>query len=1035
MSLLTPPPIDVRLIEVNQSLTPQGFTSYSELTSTNITESIVSIQGNYSSAITNNGLVIITGEVILGNNFEASYSLDDRINDLWSAGNLVAITAQINGVFTPIPVLGKAFIENSFYDNTRESQSLRLNLTCALGYYNRFTPGELGICVNIEDGLDKTVAISTLLNKAGIPNNKISVSGVTGKIKRSIVVGDQQSFIGLAGEIAFAGGGYLYQDFNGIIQFRKFTASSTTFNFTRAFSSKRTSNNNIPICRVKIIGNNICKISTTDGYSYSTNFNTGGFNKREFVSKTISPNRRRITTTTETTIANFAPSRTTITEQYQSAVSFSTDPEATLENCVPKDEAKLVSRKTVVKRAYGDVLQAFLSVVDEAINPAPTFPNETQIITAEIIEENWVHPPEIDDDECSYGIDGTNSAARSTVAKGSYRKRVRRPRGVLYPEIGDRTLGRGGNQFVAFVFETQLSTAEIVEEQYTYNGNLWSKTTQVYRNVYQVDPAYIQRLQRNVDIPLISVTENALRIQAASTNLEADSSPPSAPIFPADFREVVEDVESEINVSVYGRNCTTTNINLGDFIDAQGSNASAFTRQFISQYIKLLNGKTKGVAIQAPLLPEFFSVRPLDTALTLEPQYSFNYYIDNLSIAITRNEAVLGFNGSYSSYFDFGGIVNYFCPDPNNQSLVQYTIDNEPVEPDAIGLVNYDPNNYTPVVVGESEGGSPIVEIPDNPANSSETESFVQTPTYINQNFEIVTDSFILGEFDNQIGEALSNAWDSVCAKLTFISRQTLTTICGTTYEGVCFDGSALVPAVITTNCGTTYEGVCFEDVNEFQTTINVVCGVSYEGVCFDGTFGFDVNVSCGTTFEGVCHDGAITSDKIVETICGNTYEGVCFEDGLGIPPTINTLCATTYEGVCHDGELTSDTLVETICGTTYEGVCHDGEILQPANIVTVCGTTYEGVCHDGNFETFATAVCGTTFEGVCHDGAVSSDVLIETVCGTTFEGVCHDGNTVVDTTNIAVYGLNNNTDIQTLVWDDGTGNTVYVVDEEQLPN
>ena len=156
-------------------LTPNNlqFTITDSTQTLDISKLIYSADASYSSALTNSGLVTITGSLELHKTLNVPINLDDRFNNIWSSGSKIRVTENN----FPVAIIGTAFVENSTYNAGFQEQTLQLNITCTLGFHNRFNPGELGVCVNINEGVSKLAAISTLLDKAGISDYDLGSFG------------------------------------------------------------------------------------------------------------------------------------------------------------------------------------------------------------------------------------------------------------------------------------------------------------------------------------------------------------------------------------------------------------------------------------------------------------------------------------------------------------------------------------------------------------------------------------------------------------------------------------------------------------------------------------------------------------------------------------------------------------------------------------------------------------------------------------------------------------------------------------------
>lgn len=935
---------------------------------TDITSLVLEGDGAYSSCLDQSGLAIITGALTIGRSLNSSIDIDDRSNTLWQTGQTVSIVRQSDNL--KVPVIGSTLIETSLYDIN--SQLNNIDITCQLGLKNKWTPGEMGICVNLNEGVTKDAAIAVLLDRAGVPHN---VTDVSGSLKKSIVLNENQSFVGLAGQIAYSGGGFLYQNKEGIVVFKKFTdKKQNSYDFIAPVELQRLSNDASIIKDLKIIGNKITYVDTPASQTLSTvkTFGESGRTAGSSSRRIYADSRVIIEKTREYRDGKFASS-TTVTSQYEAFNPYATNIEATLEDCVPPDEAKIKSRRTVVKQRYGDAFAEFLAVIETAIDPA-TPSSEDSVVISSVSTETWDYP-------ANYNANNAEG-----VINAGYTKRGQIPRGITYPKIGDKTLGRGGTTRLGIVNETLLWTSDIQDDRYYFDSTTWSKKSKIYKPYNALYPNSIIEDEQNLGIVLTDVISKAVRPVISESRTAVDGSAPSLATFPALRREIIDEETLEIVIegAIDG---ARGSVNLGDFWDGDSA------RLYIPAWQTLVNSKTKGITTQHAIVDEFFNIDFLDNVTTSDCDRFYNYLADNIGVAFNQTEAILGVNGIYDSYGDFS-------PTYPREDWVDGTI--------------------------------VITDIP------GQVELYKAPTIILADEAEVTCDALFQQAFSQQsqtIEGFESTDWD--CAETCFITvagSSPVEGVCGTSYECTISDGEIISPLVIATACGDSWECALADGDILTEAFIGSNCGNSWEQGCMGLTdFALTINSICGDSWECAEYDGSVFANTI-NNACGDSWECTLADGAAFELAQITTACGDAWECAIFDGDITSDKIITTNCGSTWECVEIDSFIAAPAEINTVCGTAWECLTIDSTFEETITTVCGYSWECALADGDITADTIILTTCGTAWECALFDGNTTIDTSNISVLGVDNGTDILALTWDDGTGTNVYLVDEEPLP-
>ena len=190
-------------------LTPQVPSLF--INGVDFTSNLTEITGNWSN-FSLNGLYIITGRLVMEDVIGGSQTLDDRYNTNLCRG--AKIEFATNGELAP--VIGTTFIESSQFNEINGIQTI--SFTCLLGLHNSKTARDIGTCVQAGSTTSVDQAIQDFLVKSGISLGDISVAGIPGTIFQSTFSEAGGSFISSAGQLAFANGYSLYQDYQGVIR-------------------------------------------------------------------------------------------------------------------------------------------------------------------------------------------------------------------------------------------------------------------------------------------------------------------------------------------------------------------------------------------------------------------------------------------------------------------------------------------------------------------------------------------------------------------------------------------------------------------------------------------------------------------------------------------------------------------------------------------------------------------------------------------------------------------------------------------------
>ncbi len=609
------------------------------------------LTGSYSS-LDESGLIIYTGQLVLGYNPSFPVTLDNRLTRHWDRGTLVRVLDDSD---RPLPVLGHSYIESAQYDGY---SLLTLQLVCILGLVNSRTPADLGICVAPLESISASSAIRLLLIRAGVSESQISLNNASfqSSIKRIEPVADGDSFVRLAGSLAFANGNYLIQNTNGQVVNVDFTRRQTTSRFTLSRRQCITYDRLYDIQQPP----DIYAINSGDLVIYPGGNNTkstsrlgAGVDFRMSTTDSTTNHNSRTTSSTQTEVATLGSllpsrypnsagmlvhSRLNVEEKYEqrrpggfSALAKS------WRQCVPTDQGRLLSKTTRKFDSLAVALSAFNEIAKKEENGREV--DSLSLALTQITTEEWTY--------------NTTEPGDLPRAGESVKQVIRTSQmyGKVVPIIGSNTLTRPDeeedNQIITFPYSLIPTRLEVVTWLRNQDRRTWTQTRTVAQINYEVNPEAVQELIAKEDTPLINVLDYATSLYPVENTVVVNSGEPNFNRFPQSQSEQVFPFQSKAVLGP-GRRQKTISIN------ANGSPPKSRVDRLAAWLGKWEWGKSQGQIVSIASTPTSWAdkqqVLPTDRCVISESPTTAAYYlIDSLAVAWRPNEFVVSFNAAWEA--------------------------------------------------------------------------------------------------------------------------------------------------------------------------------------------------------------------------------------------------------------------------------------------------------------------------------------------------------------------------------------------------
>lgn len=494
--------------------------------------------------------MIKTGSVVLAANPVGF----PKISDSFTLGSQVRIICD--GI--PLQVLGNIYVEHGAYDEREEY--ITLTCSCLLGIKNNSAPGDLGVCVNLDVGVNAGTVTRSLLSRVNIP---VTIPFSGSRIREPVVLGPGESLVRKAGEICFANGYFLYEDAEGIVRARSYDLSGNTMLALSKRDLVRANKNydgDIPPSVVTVDTGVIDYAEDEENYSLRDNTPTG------FIDTVYTIDREARTITTEQyeysdrsaipedilgdqIVFGVVLIRESFNvEQYEAKTNGFNPSASTWGNCIPLDEGRLLSREQWTNEIKGIALAEYYRIA-LAVDPAYT-PSLTELVEKERTRQTFTYDVEPESLPIRINAGSNSSSIKSdqsisnTVTCTTLKFA---PEGILMPFTGDPKLGRP--ESTTTYAGNPSAPVQIYYEKQTWQRaktkRNWSYISKSYESEVISNPQGINTAAQNPEVSISNVISAATRLKYIKTDRERQT--PSYQRFPIKLAPVVKPIQYYAN--------------------------------------------------------------------------------------------------------------------------------------------------------------------------------------------------------------------------------------------------------------------------------------------------------------------------------------------------------------------------------------------------------------------------------------------------------------------------------------------------------
>ena len=589
------------------------------------TSHFVSANVSYSSSdVIGIGVSYITGTIVLQQPYNSSIDYDPRVSTDFLPGSEIILTS-LNDNNERLPICGTLNVINSNYDFR---STLTIDVGCKLSANNSTAQSDTGLCIDFGALEPVGDTIRQLLELAGIAASSINEDGISllnkFKIAEPLLIGDNQSLVQTAGSLAKQYGYLVMQNKEGEIIFDNLLLDE---DYVVATSQQECINYTIssqPEQAVKKLTLSYGDTRVLNILGSTSDSILSGNILVEAILSNDDDNRTTQSVITESRVINGVPflvSTTTINSSFETGASSVRNGQIqSLSTCYQEDEARIISKETIVASDNTNVLQAWLAYQNNASTPSGFTPSGT--ITANRRLEEY-----------SY----TSTSVRQEITEFE-------PIAKVIPLIGDLQLKSSNTAITDIDPETLIPARKTV--------SLWSKSfgdSNIWRQV----------ITEYVNSSIINITGVLEQAQVSGTNLDTlveqetelvqvneevlyNQSPPSVETYQVNTEVVTETTEiflgSDLNKGI-SENAFLGNYYEPDVILIQDIGKKHFEHE---------NGRifSAKVGLVLPRELDWINLRPFQKAKVLERTgTAYAYTIDSPGILIQQQEIAISFTG------------------------------------------------------------------------------------------------------------------------------------------------------------------------------------------------------------------------------------------------------------------------------------------------------------------------------------------------------------------------------------------------------
>lgn len=645
------------------------------------------VEGQFNTSPENDsGLFFLSGVITLA---QHDLNLDPRTNFDLFPGNVVLITR--NNTAEVVPIFGTMYVTQATFDT--DIQDASLSLGCWLSLTNKASFDQTGVCISdVESGISKQQAITSLLTAAGIPLANIDVSAIPGTILENISVDRNTSFVQKAGEIAYSEGYALYQANDGVVKAQFILDRVTKLGSAIAIDeellvqySMRPDATSIPPGKTKVRGNRLWPArARNDIYREELTAGEFGISFQTFLRQWDADARLGVQRD------NLVGPLGAVTQQFGNEelllnlsilnVSETYEPKPIGGTCTDPDEGRLLRRESIETRprAYGAEEWLLIKAESDGVQPEDMWGTTSPMNNEQIIEDWEYNTPtnlpivgHIALDESGNFINSEGLPENVLLDGQFYVRKIRtvyRPRAIIFPLIADGKLTRDPELEPATIFVNDFSPLFPAEREDTIwilnpDGETWTQVSKFSRSAWQQTQGAIRNMLERLNsaetaysYTLSTVVDSAIRLVEYRVVVDHNTSPSTPGRFPPRTR--------------YGRTpweiCATMQgapQAIGSRVDSKTvpdevplAKANDFAQMLLLREWGRANAFLINMADDS--MPVDFS--PLGNVSVTEFNTGaiYSYELDSINLAINRNEAFYAGIGLLIGIVDGTEIIN-----------------------------------------------------------------------------------------------------------------------------------------------------------------------------------------------------------------------------------------------------------------------------------------------------------------------------------------------------------------------------------------
>ena len=583
------------------------------------TDHFTSVSVAYSSVnIIGQGVSYITGTLVLKQPLGSAINFDPR----FTADFLPNTEILLLDNNERLPICGSLKIINSNYDF---KSTLTINVGCILSSNNSRGGNDLGLCIDFGALEPVGDVVVRLLTFSGVPESSIkSLKPLNNYfLAEPLILGGTESLIQIAGQLCEQFGYLLYQDKDGFVVAKNLLVKENYSILATQAESINYTLTNQPEQAIKSLDLTYGSTKVLSELNSTSQSVVSGDIIVEAILETDDETRTTTSTLTESRdIGNGA--KTTVRESVETSTFESTNPVVrngsliSVDECFPKDQARILTKTTVVTSDNTAVLKNWLAYKANASVPSNFSVSGT--ITAQRKEQTYTY------------------TSNSIIIEET----IFEPIAKVVPIIGDRNL-QTSNGPIQDRNPEDLVPAEKTIKLYSrsfQNSNNWKLVETLYLNALLVDlSATKERAQVN-GANLDTIIDEGTELTQVSQEVSYNVSEPDVETYRTQTETVTETdtifLGSNLNRGI------AQSVNIGNYYKPNVQ----LIQKIGQRHFNLENSRIFSLNVGLPLPKDskWSNIVP-QAAVKLKERTNIGYacHIDSPGIVISENEIAVSF--------------------------------------------------------------------------------------------------------------------------------------------------------------------------------------------------------------------------------------------------------------------------------------------------------------------------------------------------------------------------------------------------------